>query len=200
MTVDDLEFREFYAAQYTRLCWFGLLLTGDQTEAEELAQEALVRTWWRWALHRPNDPAAYARKVLVNRHRSLLRRAGVESRFLARTRIEPVPPPGDEQAMVLWQAVQGLPARQRAVLVLRFHEDLTEAEVARLLGLPLGTVKSLAHRGLARLRTASAPPTSTRPPPPGGRRDDPGTPARGPPPCRPPPPRRVHLARGARRL
>jgi len=48
MTVDDLEFREFYAAQYTRLCWFGLLLTGDQTEAEELAQEALGRTWWRW--------------------------------------------------------------------------------------------------------------------------------------------------------
>jgi hypothetical protein len=54
--------------------------------------------------------------------------------------------------MVLWQAVQGLPSRQRAVLVLRFHEDLAEAEVARLLGLPLGTVKSLAHRGLARLR------------------------------------------------
>jgi RNA polymerase sigma factor (sigma-70 family) len=99
-----------------------------------------------------NDPAAYARKVLVNRHRSLLRRAGAEARFLSRTRAEPVPPPGDEQAMVLWQAVQGLPSRQRAVLVLRFHEDLAEAEVARLLGLPLGTVKSLAHRGLARLR------------------------------------------------
>ena len=100
----------------------------------------------------PDDPAAYARKVLLNRRRSLLRRAGVEARFLARTRPEAVPPPGDEQAMVLWQAVQDLPPRQRAVLVLRFHEDLTEAEVARLLGLPLGTVKSLAHRGLARLR------------------------------------------------
>jgi RNA polymerase sigma-70 factor (sigma-E family) len=152
MSVGDVEFRDFYAAQYARLCWLGLLLTGDQAEAEELAQEALVRTWWRWVVHRPDDPAAYARKVLVNRRRSLLRRAGVESRFLARTRMDPVPPPGDEQAMVLWQAVQGLPPRQRAVLVLRFHEDLTEAEVARLLGLPLGTVKSLAHRGLARLR------------------------------------------------
>jgi RNA polymerase sigma factor (sigma-70 family) len=69
--------------------------------------------------------------------------------------------------MVLWQAVRGLPARQRAVLVLRFHEDLTEAEVARLLGLPLGTVKSLAHRGLARLRDRLGSPdldptTSTR--------------------------------------
>ena len=152
MAVDDLEFREFFASQYARLCWLGLLLTGDRAEAEELAQEALVRTWWRWAVHRPDDPAAYARKVLVNRRRSLLRRAGVESRFLATTRMEPAPPPGDEQAMVLWQAVQGLPPRQRAVLVLRFHEDMTVAEVARLLGLPLGTVKSLAHRGLARLR------------------------------------------------
>jgi RNA polymerase sigma-70 factor (sigma-E family) len=150
--VDDEEFREFFAGQYARLCWLGLLLTGDRAEAEELAQEALVRTWWRWAVHRPDDPPAYARKVLVNRRRSLLRRAGVEARFLARTRAEPVPPPGDEQAIVLWQAVQALPPRQRAVLVLRFHEDLTETEVARLLGLPIGTVKSLAHRGLARLR------------------------------------------------
>src|SRR5215207_5724609 len=108
MTVDDVEFREFFAAQYARLCWLGLLLTGDQ--------------------------------------------AGVESRFLARTRLERSRPPGDEQAMVLWEAVQGLPPRQRAVLVLRFHEDLTEAEVARLLSLPFGTVKSLAHRGPARLR------------------------------------------------
>jgi RNA polymerase sigma-70 factor (sigma-E family) len=166
MAVDDVEFREFFAAQYERLCWLGLLLTGDQAEAEELAQEALVRTWWRWAVHRPNDPAAYARKVLLNRRRSLLRRAGVESRFLARTKAETVPPPGGEDAMVLWEAVQGLPPRQRAVLVLRFHEDLTEAEVARLLGLPLGTVKSLAHRGLARLRDRlGAPdldPTTTR--------------------------------------
>ena len=100
----------------------------------------------------PRRPGRLRRKVLVNRRRSLLRRAGVEARFLARARAEVVPPPGDEEAMVLWQAVQGLPPRQRAVLVLRFHEDLTEAEVARLLGLPLGTVKSLAHRGLARLR------------------------------------------------
>jgi RNA polymerase sigma-70 factor (sigma-E family) len=152
LAVDQAEFREFFADQYARLCWLGLLLTGDQAEAEELAQEALARTWWRWAVRRPNNPAAYAAKVLVNRHRSLLRRAGVEARFLARTRPEPVPPAGDEEAIVLWEAVQALPPRQRAVLVLRFHEDLTEAEVARLLGLPLGTVKSLAHRGLGRLR------------------------------------------------
>ena len=92
--------------------------------------------------------------MLVNRRRSLLRRAAVEAQWLARSRpVEEVAlPAGDERALVLWQAVQALPARQRAVLVLRFREDLTEAQVARLLGLPLGTVKSLGHRALARLR------------------------------------------------
>jgi RNA polymerase sigma factor (sigma-70 family) len=160
MAVDEVEFREFFASQYARLCWLGLLLTGDQAEAEELAQEALVRTWWRWAVRRPDDPPAYARKVLVNRRRSLLRRAGVESRFLARTRAEPVPPPGDEDAMVLWQAVQGLPPRQRAVLVLRFHEDLTEAETARLLGLPLGTGPTCSGPGGSSPRAATPAPGS----------------------------------------
>ena len=156
MAADDAEFSEFFAGQYARLCWLGYLLTSSRAEAEELAQEALVRTWWRWKLvRRPDDPASYARKVLVNRRRSLLRRAVVEARSLARARDEgegTVIPAGDERAMVLWQAVQALPARQRAVLVLRFHEDLTEAQVARLLGLPLGTVKSLGHRAMARLR------------------------------------------------
>jgi len=152
LAVDETEFREFFASQYGRLCWLGFLLTGDRAEAEELAQDALVRLWWRWLVRRPDDPARYVRRVLVNRRRSLLRRAAVEARALAWTRLEPAPPPGDEDAMVLWGAVQALPVRQRAVLVLRFHEDLTEAEVARLLGLPLGTVKSLGHRALTRLR------------------------------------------------
>jgi DNA-directed RNA polymerase specialized sigma24 family protein len=79
MAVDDLEFREFFASQYAKLCWLGYLLTGDRAEAEELAQDALVRTYNRWArVRRPNDPAAYARRVLVNRHCSRLRRALLE--------------------------------------------------------------------------------------------------------------------------
>ena len=158
MAVDETEFSEFFASQYGPLCWLGLLLTGSRAEAEELAQEALVRTWWRWKLvRRPDDPGSYARRVLVNRRRSLLRRATVEARSLARSRPEElVVPAGDERAIVLWQAVQALPARQRAVLVLRFREDLTEVEVARLLGLPLGTVKTLARRGRDRLRAELA--------------------------------------------
>jgi RNA polymerase sigma-70 factor (sigma-E family) len=154
LAIDDVEFGEFFASQYGRLCWLGFLLTGSAAEAEELAQEALVRTWWRWRLgRRPDDPASYARRVLVNRRRSLVRRAGVETRSLARLRPEEAILPADsERAMVLWEAVQALPRRQRTVLVLRYREDLTEAEVARLMGIPLGTVKSAANRAMARLR------------------------------------------------
>jgi RNA polymerase sigma-70 factor (sigma-E family) len=154
LAVDDAEFREFFASEYSRLCWLGFLLTGSGAEGEELAQEALVRIWWRWRLgRRPADPASYARRVLVNRRRSLLRRAAVEARSLGRARPENVVLPAEsERAMVLWEAVRTLPPRQRAVLVLRYQEDLTEVEVARLLGLPVGTVKSTSHRALARLR------------------------------------------------
>jgi RNA polymerase sigma-70 factor (sigma-E family) len=154
VAVDDTEFREFFASEYSRLCWLGFLLTGSATEGEELAQEALVRIWWRWRLgRRPADPASYARRVLVNRRRSLLRRAAVEARSLGRARPSDLVPPADsERALVLWEAVRSLPPRQRAVLVLRYQEDLTEAEVARLLRLPVGTVKSVSHRAMARLR------------------------------------------------
>jgi Sigma-70 region 2 len=86
VAVDETEFSEFFASQHAPLCWLGLLLTGSRAEAEELAQEALVRTWWRWRLvRRPEDPASYARRVLVNRYRSLRRRPAVEARWLARS-------------------------------------------------------------------------------------------------------------------
>jgi RNA polymerase sigma-70 factor (sigma-E family) len=158
MAVDDLEFREFFTSQYARLCWLGYLLTGDRDEAEELAQDALVRTYNRWArVRRPNDPAAYARRVLVNRHSSRLRRALLEARYLRRNpHQQTYLPDFGEDAMVVWAAVGRLPAHQRAVLALRYHEDLTEVEVARLLRLPLGTVKTLARRGLGRLRAELA--------------------------------------------
>lgn len=153
MDVEDLEFREFFAGQYGRLRRLGFLLTQSWEEGEDLAQEALVRTYRAWARVRRHDrPEDYARKVLVNRHRSLLRRALVEAKHAAR--LAPQQPRAHEgtDELGLWAATRTLPLRQRAVLVLRFHEDLGEAEVARLLGVPVGTVKSLTHRALARLR------------------------------------------------
>jgi RNA polymerase sigma-70 factor (sigma-E family) len=154
MAGDDREFLDFFADQFWSLRRVGYLLTGDWDQAEELAQEAMARTFAAWSRVRGYDrPAAYARKVLVNRHRSLLRRAVVEARHTLTSRPQEWHEPdfgGDE--LVLWQALRQLPARQRMAIVLRYYLDLPEAEVARLLGVPVGTVKSLVHRGLARLR------------------------------------------------
>jgi RNA polymerase sigma-70 factor (sigma-E family) len=154
MAGDDREFLDFFADQFWSLRRVGYLLTGDWDQAEELAQEAMARTFAAWSRVRGYDrPAAYARKVLVNRHRSLLRRAVVEARHTLTSRPQEWHEPdfgGD--ALVLWQALRQLPARQRMAIVLRYYLDLPEAEVARLLGVPVGRVKSLVHRGLARLR------------------------------------------------
>jgi RNA polymerase sigma-70 factor (sigma-E family) len=152
---DDREFLDFFADEFWSLRRVGYLLTGDWGEAEELAQDAMARTFAAWPRVRGYDrPAAFARKVLLNRHRSLLRRALVEARHLLASRPdEPHQPDFGGDDLVLWQALRRLPARQRAAIVLRYYLDLPEAEVARQLGLPVGTVKSLVHRGLARLRT-----------------------------------------------
>ena len=89
MTGVELQFREFFAAEYGRLRGLGFLLTGDWAQAEELAQDALVRTYRAWPrVRRHERPGAYARKVLLNRQRSLLRRAAVEARHLAGRRFE----------------------------------------------------------------------------------------------------------------
>ncbi len=150
----DVEFQEFFAGQYEALCRLGYWLAGDHAEGEELAQEALVRVYWRWAIVRRLDrPLDYTRKVLVNRYRSLLRRALVEARHAGRARAEAAEQADHDGSLVLWAAVRRLPLRQRAVTVLRYQEDLPEAEVARLLGCSVGTVKSNASRALARLRT-----------------------------------------------
>ena len=151
MTEAELQFREFFAAEYGRLRGLGYLLTSDWGEAEELAQDALVRTYRAWGRVRRHDrPSAYARKVLVNRHRSLLRRAKVEARHLASRRTdEAYEAELGPDGLVLWSAVRQLPSRQRAVLVLRYVQDLSEAETAEVLGCRVGTVKSRASRALA---------------------------------------------------
>jgi RNA polymerase sigma-70 factor (sigma-E family) len=156
----DREFREFFDAEFRPLRRLAYLLVGDWGEAEDLAQEAMVRTYRAWArITEKERPAAYARTVLVNRHRSLLRRAKVEAKHAVAR--QPDAPPviegiGDDQ-VVVWQALQTLPPRERQALVLRYYEDLPQAEIAQILGIPIGTVKSLTHRALGRLREVLGP-------------------------------------------
>jgi RNA polymerase sigma-70 factor (sigma-E family) len=154
LAADEREFLDFFADQYWPLRQVGFLLTGDWHEADELAQEAMARTYAAWGRVRQRErAAAYARRVLVNRYRSLARRARVEARHLLASRPQDrYEPDFSGDGPLLWEALQRLPARQRSAIVLRFYLDLPEAEVARLLGVPQGTVKSWTHRGLARLR------------------------------------------------
>jgi RNA polymerase sigma-70 factor (sigma-E family) len=154
MAADEREFLDFFADQYWPLRRVGFLLTGDWHEADELAQEAMARTYAAWGRVRQRErAAAYARRVLVNRYRSLARRARVEARHLLADRPQDrYEPDFSGDGPLLWEALQRLPARQRSAIVLRFYLDLPEAEVARLLGVPQGTVKSWTHRGLTRLR------------------------------------------------
>jgi RNA polymerase sigma-70 factor (sigma-E family) len=164
------EFPEFFMSQYGRLRRLGFLLTGDWAQGEELAQETLVTVYRRWALVRSKEfPEAYARKVLVNRHRSLLRRLRLEALHARRNRAgAELTNQGSgtaraDELLAARAAIRRLPARQRAVVVLRYHEDLSEREVAQLLGIPLGTVKSTSSRALARLRRELSASTADHP-------------------------------------
>jgi RNA polymerase sigma-70 factor (sigma-E family) len=123
------------------------------SEAEDLAQEAMVRTYRAWRRIRDREqPAGYARTVLLNYHRSLIRRAGVRAKNLVRTVEQPDRTSDPSETVAMWQALMTLPARQREAIVLHYYEDLPQNEIATIMRCPPGTVNSLVHRGLARLR------------------------------------------------
>ena len=110
MGPEDRQFPEFFASQYGRLRRLGFLLTGDWAQAEDLAQEALVRVYWRWSLvRRQAHPEAYARKVLVNRHRSLLRRLRLEARHARQARVEAADPGQRDELLTVRAAIRRLP-------------------------------------------------------------------------------------------
>ena len=142
-------------ARWHALLRTAYLLTGDQGQAEDLLQNALVRTHRHWTrIRRADAPEAYVRRVLVNLNNSRWRRKRVSEHV---TDTVPEPHAGDTHAAYdlrdeLWRAVLTLPPRMRSVLVLRYFEDLPEAEVAQVLNCSLGTVKSQSSRGLDRLR------------------------------------------------
>ena len=150
----DEEFRDFYFQQASRLKRLGLVLTADPVQADDLAQEALLRAYRSWDRIRDEDPGPYVRTTLINLYRTLLRRKIVERKHLQVAKAEPTPSHdhGIEQTMMVAAALRCLSPIRRATVVLRFYEDFTQAEIARILDRPVGTVKSDLHRALSRLR------------------------------------------------
>jgi RNA polymerase sigma-70 factor (sigma-E family) len=148
------ELYERHAPAAGRLAY---LLTGDRAQAEDLVQDAFVRVVGRFGhLHVPDAFHSYLRRTIVNLHTSQLRRRRLERAYLARERssarpAEPaVPDLGVRQE--LWDALGRLPARQRAAIVLRYYEDLSEHETAVVLGCSVPAVKSLVARAMETLR------------------------------------------------
>jgi RNA polymerase sigma-70 factor (sigma-E family) len=146
---------ELYAAHAPDATRLAYLLTGDRPLAEDLVHEAFVRLFGRFRdLRNPDAFGAYLRTTVVNLARSHFRRRRVERGYLDRAGREPNVKPEVDVAgrEELWRALQGLRPRQRAAIVLRYYEDLTESQTAEVLGCAVGTVKSLVSRGIEQLR------------------------------------------------
>jgi len=153
----DEEFRLFAGAQRLALYRAALVLTADPGLAEDLVQTALMRTHARWPRLRQQDPGGYARTVIRNANIDRWRRDRGRERLTADV---PECMAGDVAAGVaerdaVLRALQGLTAQERRVVVLRFLEDYSEADTAKTLSIPIGTVKSVTHRAIAKLRANS---------------------------------------------
>lgn len=140
---------------HVRLVRLAFVCCGDRSAAEDIVADAYARTWPRLAAGRVDEPLAYLRRAVLNRASSWRRHRFVVRREESRRRVGPSPEDaatnlGDHDRLV--EALRRLPAPQVQVVVLRYLEDLSEAETARQLGLPLGTVKSRAARALDALR------------------------------------------------
>jgi RNA polymerase sigma-70 factor (sigma-E family) len=146
--------RRAFDAHYERLVRLAFLLSRNQDDAEDIVQEAFVRSARRLASLSEVEWGSYLRKAVVNQWKSTLRRLRVRTAkdlrvwSTAEAGIQPEP---DRQTF-LWHLVMKLPPRQRATIVLRYYEDLSEAETARILGCSIGTVKSQRSRAIETLR------------------------------------------------
>jgi RNA polymerase sigma-70 factor (ECF subfamily) len=151
----EREYRDFVAGRSVYLQRTAYLLTGNWATAEDLVQTVLMKTYLAWSRVGGIEAVEpYARKVMVNTATSWWRRKWRGERPTA-AMPEHSHADGAEQWLereTVWQLIRTLPTGQRAVLVLRFYEDLTEAETARLLGVSVGTVKRQTYRALDSLR------------------------------------------------
>lgn len=166
-------FDEFARARMPELLRFGYALTGNPHAAADLVQDALERTMLAWPrVEKQGDPEGYVRRIMVNRNISIWRRRRRERLVVD------VPETGRDDGglaprdLALWERVRALPPRQRTVIVLRYYEDLSEAQIAEIMGSSVGTVKSQASRAIAALRRdaasfADVPPLAEVPPPAG---------------------------------
>ncbi|MEV8378142.1 SigE family RNA polymerase sigma factor [Kribbella sp. NPDC056861] len=153
------EFEEFTISRQRALFRYAYLLIGDRGLAEDLLQKSLTKTYVRW--HKLRDSAnaeAYTRKVMTNTAISWFRRKSWGERP-HESLPSGVPAPADDASarIWLWGEVRKLPPQQRAVLVLRYYEDLSQAETARVLSCSEGTVKSQSSRALKKLRAGLGP-------------------------------------------
>lgn len=151
LSVED--FIDQNSRQLLRSAW---LLTGNWASAEDLVQTALLQSWQHWDAIKSDAPEFYVRRVLMNTFLSGQRRRWNRERPVAelpdRAGFDEMP--ATELRHVIWSALSGLPTKQRAVVVLRYFNDLSEAQTAAALNCSVGTVKSQASRALAKLRSA----------------------------------------------
>ena len=157
---DDAEFSDFMHGRWAQLVRLGYGLTGDVQVAEDLAQTAFARAYASWPrVRRAADPDAYVRKIVVNANLNRFRKRRVTEDLTAA--VPEVAQAGDtasrhEDRAELVAALLQLPHGQRAVVVLRYWLDMTESEVAAVMGCSVGNVKSQASRALAKLRDSAA--------------------------------------------
>ncbi|NGN92226.1 SigE family RNA polymerase sigma factor [Nocardioides sp. KC13] len=149
VSVAAVDFDDFVAARSGALLRTAYLLTRDHALAEDLLQTALTKAWFAWS--KIENHEAYVRRILVNTYTSWWRRKWNGEQAVLEFVENSVDHP-EEGAHDLWTALGRLPRRQRAVVVLRYFEDLTEAQTADLLGCSVGTVKSQTSKAFAKLR------------------------------------------------
>jgi RNA polymerase sigma-70 factor (sigma-E family) len=155
----DADFAAYLAARQASLLRTAYLLTGNRHDAEDLVQTAFAKLYLSWDKVRDHGSMdGYVRRILVNEHHSLWRRAWKKrERTAADETLHALDrphhdSPDDGTGDALWEVVRTLPRKARAVVVLRYYEELSEAETASVLGISVGTVKSQTSRALAALR------------------------------------------------
>lgn len=149
------QFETFAEAQEAGLFRLAYSLCGDRERSQDAVQEALAQVYQRWT--RLRDPLAYARRVAVNATRADWHRSSRQGQITEALAREPAAEPATPEDLLLERdalmvALDQLPHRQRAVIVLRYGSQLSEIETASVLDIPLGTVKTHSRRGLARMR------------------------------------------------